>query len=129
MLFSIIKAKKRFFAGYLNVFSASQVDDSNSRPASSFTGKYALSNFCLMNHQFDNGMYFKVLPDKSVPGDGSHKLMLVSSKTFYYLSPSGEMATKSLEMVTGMTYDIRSTSQEDSTGYNDTISISLEESY
>ena len=129
VLFSIIKAKKRFFAGYLNVFSASQVDDSNSRPASSFTGKYALSNFCLMNHQFDNGMYFKVLPDKSVPGDGSHKLMLVSSKTFYYLSPSGEMATKSLEMVTGMTYDIRSTSQEDSTGYNDTISISLEESY
>lgn len=70
VLFSIIKAKKRFFAGYLNVFSASQVDDSNSRPASSFTGKYALSNFCLMNHQFDNGMYFKVLPDKSVPGDG-----------------------------------------------------------
>lgn len=129
VLFSIIKAKKRFFAGYLNVFSASQVDDSNSRPASSFTGKYALSNFCLMNHQFDNGMYFKVLPDKSVPGDGSHKLMLVSSKTFYYLSPSGETATKSLEMVTGMTYDIRSTSQEDSTGYNDTISISLEESY
>lgn len=129
VLFSIIKAKKRFFAGYLNVFSASQVDDSNSRPASSFTGKYALSNFCLMNHQFDNGMYFKVLPDKSVPGDGSHKLQLVSSKTFYYLSPSGETATKSLEMVTGMTYDIRSTSQEDSTGYNDTISISLEESY
>lgn len=129
VLFSIIKAKKRYFAGYLNVFSASQVDDSNSRPASSFTGKYALSNFCLMNHQFDNGMYFKVLPDKSVPGDGSHKLQLVSSKTFYYLSPSGETATKSLEMVTGMTYDIRSTSQEDSTGYNDTISISLEESY
>lgn len=129
ILFSVIKAKKRFFAGYLNVFSASQVDDSNSRPASSFTGKYALSNFCLMNHQFDNGMYFKVLPDKSVPGDGSHKLQLVSSKTFYYLSPSGETATKSLEMITGMTYDIRSTSQEDSTGYNDTISISLEESY
>ncbi len=129
VLFRIYKGTVRFFAGYLNVFSASQVDDSNSRPATNFTGKYALSNFCLMNHQFDNGMYFKVLPDKSVPGDGSHKLMLVSSKTFYYLSPSGEIATKSLEMVTGMTYDIRSTSQEDSTGYNDTISISLEESY
>lgn len=129
ILFSIIKEKKRFFAGYLNVFSASQVDDSNSRPASNFTGKYELSNFCLMNHQFDNGMYFKVLPDKSVPGDGSHKLQLNSSKTFYYLSPSGETATKSLDMVTGMTYDIRSTSQEDSTGINDTISISLEESY
>ena len=82
-----------------------------------------------MNHQFDNGMYFKVLPDKSVPGFGSHKLLLVSPKTFYYLSPSGEVATKLLEMDTGMTYDIRSTSQEDSTGYNDTISISLEESY
>ena len=120
---------KTFFAGYLNIFSASEVDDSNSRPASNFTGKYALSNFCLMNHQFDNGMYFKVLPDKSVPGFGSHKLLLVSPKTFYYLSPSGEVATKSLEMVTGMTYDIRSTSQEDSTGYNDTISISLEEGY
>lgn len=129
VLSSVMKAKKRFFAGYLNVFSASQVDDSNSRPASSFTGKYALSNFCLMNHQFDNGMYFKVLPDKSVPGDGSHKLQLISSKTFYYLSPSGENATKSLDMATGMTYDIRSSSQEDSTGYNDTISISLEESY
>lgn len=120
---------KIFFAGYLNIFSASEVDDSNSKPASNFTGKYALSNFCLMNHQFDNGMYFKVLPDKSVPGFGSHKLLLVSPKTFYYLSPSGEVATKSLEMVTGMTYDIRSTSQEDSTGYNDTISISLEEGY
>ena len=120
---------KTFFAGYLNIFSASEVDDSNSRPASNFTGKYALSNFCLMNHQFDNGMYFKVLPDNSVPGFGSHKLLLVSPKTFYYLSPSGEVATKSLEMDTGMTYDIRSTSQEDSTGYNDTISISLEESY
>lgn len=128
IILKIIEAKKRFFAGYLNVFSASQVDDSNSRPAANFTGKYLLSNFCLMNHQFDNGMYFKVLPDKSVPGYGSHKLRLVSPKTFYYLSPSGEMAVKSLDIVTGMTYDIRSTSQEDSTGYNDTISISLEES-
>ena len=129
LLFNVIKAKKRFFAGYLNIFSASQVDDSNSRPASNFTGKYALSNFCLANHQFDNEMYFKVLPDKSVPGDGSHRLRLISPKTFYYASSSGETATKSLDMVTGMTYDIRSTSQEDSTGYNDTISISLEESY
>lgn len=128
IILKIIEVKKRFFAGYLNVFSASQVDDSNSRPAANFTGKYLLSNFCLMNHQFDNGMYFKVLPDKSVPGYGSHKLRLVSPKTFYYLSPSGEMAVKSLDIVTGMTYDIRSTSQEDSTGYNDTISISLEES-
>lgn len=129
VLFSIIKAKKRFFAGYLNVFSASEVDDSNSRPAYNLKGKYPLANFSLLNHQFDKGMYFKVLPDKGVPGDGSHRLQLVSPKTFYYLSPSGEQATKSLEMVTGMTYDIRSTSQEDSTGYNDTISISLEESY
>lgn len=128
IIFKIIDEKKRFFAGYLNVFSASQVDDSNSRPAANFTGKYLLSNFCLMNHQFDNGMYFKVLPDKSIPGYGSHKLRLVSSKTFYYLSPSGETAVKSLDMATGMTYDIRSASQEDSTGYNDTISISLEES-
>lgn len=129
LLIRVKKNKDRFFAGYLNVFSASQVDDSNSKPASGFTGKYELANFCLMNHQFDNGMYFKVLPDKSVSGNGSHKLQLVSSKTFYYLSPSGEIATKSLDMVTGMTYDIRSTSQDDSTGYNDTISISLEESY
>lgn len=129
LLFSVYKARKRFFAGYLSVFSASQVDDSGSRPASSFTGKYALSNFCLMNHQFDSGMYFKILPDKSIPGDGSHKLQLISPRTFYYLSPAGEMATKSLNMVTGMTYDIRSTSQEDPMGYNDTISISLEESY
>ena len=82
-----------------------------------------------MNHQFDSGMYFKILPDKSIPGDGSHKLQLISPRTFYYLSPAGEMATKSLNMVTGMTYDIRSTSQEDPMGYNDTISISLEESY
>lgn len=120
---------KTYFDGYLNIFSASEVDDSNSRPATGFAGKYALSYFCLMNHQFDNGMYFKVLPDKSVPGFGSHKLLLVSPKTFYYLSPSGEVATKSLEMRTGMTYDIKSTSQEDSTGYNDTITISLEERY
>lgn len=129
ILFRNIKDRSRIFAGYLNVFSSSQVDDSNSRPASNFCGKYALSNFCLMNHQFDNGMYFKVLPDSSVSGNVSHKLRLISSKTFYYLSPSGETATKSLDMVTGMTYDIRSTSQEDLTGYNDTISISLEESY
>ena len=129
LLYKHTKAKKRFFAGYLNVFSASQVDDSNSTPAANFTGKYELANFGLMNHHFDNGMYFKVLPDKSVPGDGSHKLQLISPKTFYYLSPSGETATKTLDMVTGMTYDIRSTSQEDPTGYNDTITISLEEGY
>ena len=129
VLYKVIKEKRRFYAGYLNVFSASQVDDSNARPASNFRGKYALSNFCLMNHHFDNGMYFKVLEDKNVPGDGSLKLRLISPKTFYYLSPSGEKATKSLDIVAGMTYDIRSTSQEDPTGFDDTISISLEESF
>ncbi len=123
------EAAKRFFAGYLNIFSASEVDDSMSRPASNFRGKYSFANFGLMNHQFDNDMYFKVLRDKSVPGYGSHKLRLVSSKMFYYLSPSGEKAVKSLDMTTGMTYDIRSTSQEDPTGFNDTVSISLEEGY
>lgn len=129
ILHKINKARKTFFAGYLSVFSASQVDDSNSRPASNFTGKLPLSYFCLMNHQFDDGMYFKVIPDKSIPGYGSHRLLLVSPKTFYHLSPSGETATKTLEMITGMTYDIRSMSQEDPAGYNDTISISLEEIY
>ena len=123
------EAAKRFFAGYLNIFSASEVDDSMSRPASNFRGKYSFANFGLMNHQFDNDMYFKVLRDKSVPGYGSHKLRLVSSKTFYYLSPSGEKAVKSLDMTSGMTYDIRSTSQEDPTGFNDTVTISLEEGY
>ena len=118
---------KTFFEGYLNVFSASGVDDSMSRPASNFSGKYQLANFGLMNHQFDNNMYFRVLPDRSVPGYGSHKLQLVSSRPFYYQSPSGEQAVKTLDMTTGMTYDIRSTSQEDPSGYNDTISISLEE--
>lgn len=122
-------AKITFFAGYLNIFSASQVDDSMSRPATNFSGKYPLDNFGLLNHQFDKDMYFKVLPDKSVPGHGSHKLRLVSPKIFYYQSPSGEAAVKTLDMVTGMVYDIRSTSQEDPMGINDTISISLEESY
>lgn len=128
VLVKIIKAKRRFFAGYLNIFSASQVDDSMSRPVANFNGKYPFANFGLTNHQFDNDMYFKVLPDRSVPGDGSHRLRLVSSRTFYYQSPSGEIAVKTLDMITGMTYDIRSTSQEDPMGLNDTISISLEES-
>ena len=128
VLAHIINEKKRFFAGCLNIFSVSQVDDSNSRPVSNLTGKYDLANFGLVNHRFDNGMYFKVLTDKSVPGYGSHKLKLISPKTFYDVSNSIEKATKSMEMNTGYTYTIRSTSQEDPTGYDDTIVISLEES-
>lgn len=126
ILLKIRKAGKMFFDGYLNIYSSSQVDDSSSRSASAFSGKYSFENFGLRDHQFPEGMYFKVLEDKTVSGYGSHRLKLISPKTFYYQSPSGEQQVKELEMITGMNYDIRSTSQEDD--YNDTITISLEES-
>lgn len=117
------KESKRFFDGYLNIYSASEVNDESSRPANAFSGKYSFENFGLTNHHFPEGMYFKVLEDKTVPGYGSHKLKLISPKAFYYQSKP----RKELEMDIRMSYDIRSTSPEDS--YNDTITISLDESY
>ena len=127
MIYKKIEDSNQFFAGYLNVYSNSQVDDSRANPASNFVGKYEFDNFGLMNHQFGNGMYFKVLKDKSISGRGSRKLRLISPKAFYYLSPSGEQKVKTLDMCTGMSYTIRSNSQEDPMAYNDSISITLGE--
>lgn len=128
IIYKKVQAGKIFFEGTLVIFSSSsEVDDTNSQPQSNIRVKCELADFGLRGHQFDKGMYFKVLPDKSEPGYASHKLQLVSPKTFYYLSPSGEVATKSLNMERGMTYDIRSSSQEDPDAIDDTITLSLDE--
>ena len=122
-----IKAKRRFFDGYLNVFSNSSVNDSNSVPQAAFRGKLSLAEFGLTNHQFDDSnMYFKVLKDSSVKGDASHRIQLVSAKKFYYQGPQGEEALNKLDMVLNMRYDIRSHSNQDFNAGDDSICISLD---
>lgn len=120
-----IKAKNRFFDGYVNVFSNSVVDDSASKPVASFKGKLYLAEFGLQGHQFANDMHFVVLKDSTVKGNGSHRIQLNSSRPFYYQRPGGEQKVTSLEMNINMSYDIRSHSIENY-DVNDDICISLD---
>lgn len=116
-----------FFDGYLNVYSTSQVDDSNSTPLYAFKGKVDLAEFGLQGHQFGNDVYFKVMKDSTVKGNGSHKLQLVSSKPFYYQASEGELKVTKLNLDLNMSYDIRSHSMDDFDAIDDSICISLDE--
>lgn len=126
VVLNIMKANRRFFDGYLNVFSNGDVDDSNSRPIAAFKKQVNLAEFCLQGHQFGNDVWFKVMKDNSVKGDGSHKLQMVSSKPFYYQGPDGEQKLTKLDMTLNMSYDVRSHSSEDFDAVDDSICISLD---